>query len=221
MENNEEKEINFGAHPGSGPQYLPRTLHPDADSPLAGKTVLFLGSSVTEGYASLNYSFADFLQQKDGIRSVKEAVGGTTLVNDSEDSYIPRMKTIDPNLAADLFVCQLSTNDFAQDKDPERIYAAIEEIIDYARSTWNCPIMFCASPRFDRPTYADAVEKLKEIAARKQIGIIDLWSNDTFNAISDAQRELYMFDPVHPTMAGYRLWWLPEMEKEIKEYIAR
>ena len=131
------------------------------------------------------------------------------------------MRTIDPSLTVDLFVCQLSTNDFHQEKELERIYAAIEEIIDYARSTWNCPIMFYTSPRFDRPTYADAVEKLKEIAAGKQIGIIDLWSNESFNRITDEQRKLYMFDPVHPTMAGYRLWWLPEIEKQIKEHIAK
>lgn len=212
-------ENKFSAHPGNAPQYLPDTLPADENSPLAGKTIIFLGSSVTEGYASLKNSFADFLEKKDGIIKVKEAVSGTTLVNDAANSYIPRMKTIDPGLRADLFICQLSTNDFTQKKEQNRIYAAIEEIVDYARATWNCPVMFYTSPKYNQPLYAEAVEKMKEIVTVKQIGIIDLWSNDAFNAITDEQRALYMFDPIHPTMAGYRVWWLPLMEKEIEEYL--
>ena len=71
-------------------------------NPLFGKTVIFLGSSVTYGSASGGISFADFLQKEDGIVSVKEAVSGTTLVDGDNTSYIARMKTIDKNLKADL-----------------------------------------------------------------------------------------------------------------------
>ena len=76
------------------------------------------------------------------------------------------------------------------------------------------------NPRYDSACYADGVEKLKEIAVKKQIGIIDLWKED-FNDITEEQKHLYMFDDVHPTMAGYRVWWLPEMEKQILDYIIK
>lgn len=74
------------------------------------KSIIFLGSSVTYGAASGGISFADILCEKNGYGMVKEAVSGTTLTDDGPDSYVSRMKTINAG-SADLFVCQLSTND--------------------------------------------------------------------------------------------------------------
>lgn len=34
----------------------------------------------------------------------------------------------------------------------------------------------------------------------------------------DADIELYMHDDIHPTKAGYREWWCPEMEKQLLAY---
>ncbi|MCR4594932.1 MAG: SGNH/GDSL hydrolase family protein, partial [Clostridiales bacterium] len=44
------------------------------ESPLKGKTIIFLGSSVTKGFASNGESFVDFMVKQDGIKAVKEAV---------------------------------------------------------------------------------------------------------------------------------------------------
>ena len=44
-------------------------------------------------------------------------------------------------------------------------------------------------------------------------------TDDDFNAISEAQRKLYMSDPVHPMKAGYREWWGPEMERQLLQYL--
>ena len=180
---------------------------------LAGKTVLFLGSSVTYGSAAGGESFADMLAEY-GCRVVKEAVSGTTLVDTGADSYVARMQTMDKNIKADLFVCQLSTNDASQSKplgepdgrmDTSTIAGAIEFIVDYARRTWNCPVAFYTSPRYDSEPYAEMVALVK----RLDVEIIDLWSDAAFNDISDAQRARYMADPIHPTREGYREWWLP------------
>ena len=53
----------------------------------------------------------EYLAARDGIVYVKEAVSGTTLVDNGETSYIARMKANIPDQKADLFICQLSTND--------------------------------------------------------------------------------------------------------------
>lgn len=86
---------------------------------LAGK-IIFLGSSVTYGAASQGVSFVDFLTSHDQCVVYKEAVSGTTLVDDGPDSYISRMKKLQVS-KADLFVCQLSTNDATQKKRSERL----------------------------------------------------------------------------------------------------
>ena len=80
-------------------------------SPLKGKTVVFW-ISVTKGFAAHNNSFAEYIAKKDSCICIKEAVNGTTLIDNGEDSYIERMRDrLDPKQQVDLFICQLSTND--------------------------------------------------------------------------------------------------------------
>ena len=97
---------------------------------LKDKTILFLGSSVTYGYASGGVSFADVMAEQYGCISVKEAVSGTTLADLDDTSYVARMKRMDKSIKADLFVCQLSTNDATKNIDMDLIEAAIREILE-------------------------------------------------------------------------------------------
>lgn len=96
---------------GNKDEYSIENVTINENSALNGKTIIFLGSSVTEGATSFETSFVDYFEAIDGVNAVKEAVGGTTLVTEDETSYIPRMENIDKSIKADAFVCQLSTND--------------------------------------------------------------------------------------------------------------
>ena len=203
------------------------------DSPINGKTVIFLGSSVTFGYGSLGVSFADFLEKTDGITAVKEAVSGTTLVDIKSNSYVSRMKKIDKDINADAFVCQLSTNDATKemplgeisdgfdtdDFDTQTVAGAIEYIIAYAKETWNCPVVFYTQAKYDSGHYAKMVELLLEIQKKWNITVIDLWNNDEINSITDKERNIYLVDHIHPTKAGYKEWWLSEFQKCLYEIL--
>ena len=57
-------------------------------SPLKGKTVVFLGSSVTKGFAAHNNAFAEYIAKKDSCICIKEAVNGTTLIDNCDDERI-------------------------------------------------------------------------------------------------------------------------------------
>ncbi len=204
-----------------------------SDSPINGKTVIFLGSSVTFGYGSLGVSFADFLEKTDGITSVKEAVSGTTLVDSNSNSYVSRMKKIDKNINADAFVCQLSTNDATKEMplgdisvgfdvdgfDTQTVAGAIEYIIAYVKETWNCPVVFYTQAKYDSEHYAKMVDILLEIQKKWNITVIDLWNNDEINSITDEERKIYLVDHIHPTKAGYKEWWLPEFQKCLYEIL--
>ena len=195
-------------------------------SALQGKTVLFLGSSVTFGYGSLGTSFVEYLKEAEGIIPVKEAVSGTTLADLKKSSYVSRLKEIDTSIVADAFVCQLSTNDATKNVplgeitdsldistyDTSTVTGAIEYIISYVKSTWDCPVIFYTNSRYDSEAYGRMVDALSEIAVKHGISVIDLWNDEEFNNISDEQRRLYMIDSVHPTKAGYSQWWLPEFQ---------
>ena len=64
------------------------------------------------------------------------------------------------------------------------------------------------------------VALLKDCANLYGVEIIDLWSDDQVNALSPQQRERYMADPIHPTLEGYREWWLPIFERRLSEILA-
>ena len=199
------------------------------ESVLKGKTIIFLGSSVTFGYGSLGESFVDFLEASDGIIPIKEAVSGTTLADLKSSSYVSRMKTIDISLKADAFICQLSTNDATKkvplgeisegfnlsDFDTKTVAGATEYIIAYAKQTWDCPVIFFTQAKYESAEYEKMTELLYEIKEKWDIEIIDLWNNESINNISEEERKLYLVDSIHPTKAGYRDWWLPEFQSAL------
>ena len=205
------------------------TIQPLSNSPLQGKTVFFLGSSVTNGAAALDQSVPEYFSARMGCQSIKEAVDGTTLCDSGKNSYIQRLRNrIEQGLKADLLICQLSTNDASQKKplgeisagtdpasfDLQTITGAMEYIISSAQQNWGCPVVFFTNARYENEAYEAMVDRLYELQKKWNIGILDLWSKEEFNAISEEERALYMKDQIHPTKAGYRVWWGPELEQQ-------
>ena len=209
-------------HPGNSLDYSLNKVDIYENSPLSGKKVLYLGSSVTNGSASLGVSFADYISKRHNMDFVKEAVNGTTLV-EGEGSYIERLERVEGE-SFDLVVCQLSTNDatrglplgdpsLTDSPDKSTICGAIEYIILYARERWNCPVVFYTGSYYENGNYEAMVYALLEISKLYDVGVIDLYTDREFNDITDEQRALYMADPIHPTKAGYLEWWTPKMEE--------
>ncbi len=226
----------FGAfNKGNYGEYSLKNTTIKEDSPIKDKTVIFLGSSVTFGYGSLGVSFSDYLEKTDGIIAVKEAVSGTTLVDVKSNSYVSRMKTIDKNIQADAFVCQLSTNDATKemplgeiskgfdlnDFDTQTIAGAIEYIIAYAKATWDCPVVFYTQAKYDSEHYGKMVDLLLEIQKKWDITVIDFWNDEEINNITEEQKEIYLIDHIHPTKAGYKEWWLPAFQETLYEVIKK
>lgn len=220
---------------GNYGEYSLKNITMKEDSSIKDKTVIFLGSSVTFGYGSLGISFADYLEKTDGIIAVKEAVSGTTLVDVKSNSYVSRMKTIDKNIQADAFVCQLSTNDATKemplgeisegfdlnDFDTQTIEGAIEYIIAYAKETWDCPVVFYTQAKYDSEHYGKMVDLLLEIQKKWDITVIDFWNDEEINNITEEQKEIYLIDHIHPTKAGYKEWWLPKFQETLYEVIKK
>lgn len=222
---------------GNDAEYNPENVRALEHSPLNGKKFIFLGSSVTLGMASEGISFVEYLEKRNGIVvTAKDAVSGTTLVKTGKDSYIERMEK---NLAAaagpDLFMCQLSTNDAGlnlplgcisasmrkKDFDIMTVCGALEYIIVRAKEMWNCPVVFYTNPRYLNEAYKAMVDALLGLREKWGIGVIDLWNDDTFNAIDDAHRRLYMADAIHPLKAGYLQWWTPRMEEYLYTFMKK
>ena len=215
-------------HPGNGIEYSLDGVKKE-ETDLSGMKILYLGSSVTNGSASLGVSFADYISKRNNCSFVKEAVNGTTLV-EGEGSYIERLEGVKEN-GFDLLICQLSTNDatrglplgepsITDDPDTSTICGAIEHIILYARERWGCPVVFYTGSYYESENYEAMVYALLEISELYNIGVIDLYTDEKFNDITEDQRALYMADPIHPTRAGYLEWWTPRMEEYLYRYFS-
>ena len=204
---------------------------PDSQNRINGKVIIWLGSSVTYGAASDGYSMVDAIGEYYNCICVKEAVSGTTLVDNGEKSYVQRMFSIDKELPADHFICQLSTNDATQKKplgeiadsfdkegfDTSTIAGAIEYIIAYAKETWDCPVSFYTGTKYESDEYEAMVELLYKIRDKWGIGIIDLYSDADMNSVSADNYKEYMADPIHPNLKGYTEWWTPKFVEYLEE----
>ena len=51
------------------------------------------------------------------------------------------------------------------------------------------------------------------------IYILDLWNDDEMNRVAKDKYELYMNDEIHPTQAGYLLWWTPKFQSCLYDLI--
>lgn len=190
------------------------------NSPLKGKRIAFLGSSITYGYSSNGISFVEIISKRNNCSFIKEAVSGTTLVDSDSSSYVSRLKTIDIKEKIDIFVVQLSCNDAGQgkllgnidDKEPTTICGAINYIINYIRKYWSIPIVFYDSPKYDNDNYKKMVDALNKIKEKQNIFVIDMYNDEEFNNITEEERHLFMADVLHPTIDGYLKWWTPYIE---------
>lgn len=204
---------------------------PTVDSPLRGKNILFLGSSVTFGFGALGESFVDYLWKHDGVVAVKDAENGTTLVEQDTynpgDSYVARFKEELNEPRPDAFVLQLSTNDANQNKklgeiadqnfDTQTITGALEYLISTAQTKWNCPMLIYTNPYFANPLYKQMVDRTHELAEKYHIKVLDLYNHPDFQQ----QDDLYMADKIHPTRAGYLEKWLPLFEEKLTKILAK
>ena len=225
--------------PGNSDDYAYTALEQHPVNALTGKTILFLGSSVTDGAAAKGQSFVEWLAQVDGVNAIKEAKSGTTLVDKPSvlaklafgngDSYVKRLLALDTTVPVDAVVCQLSTNDATMKLplgeisdsaelaafDTQTITGAMEYIIRYCTDTWHCPVVFYTGSYYESDAYSAMVTRLRELQEKWDIGVIDLYTDAAFNDIDKESYDLYMFDKIHPTMAGYSQWWGPKIEKQL------
>ena len=217
---------------------VPEAEAVDEGDPLSGKTILWIGSSVTYGaQAAGHYSMVDAIEDlHPALVCEKYAISATTLVNDSESSYVARLKLIPKDRQPDLIVVQLSTNDATTGKpfgeisdsfdqadfDDTTIAGAIETIIAYARDTFDCPVAFYTGTYCEKENYAEMVALLHDIEAKWNIGVIDMFNDEAMTAVfGTEQYDVYMYDQVHPFKVGYVEWWTPVIDAYLTDYIGK
>ena len=191
-------------------------------------TYYFLGSSVTYGSATNGISFVEEVQKTLGYNVKKEAVSGTTLVDNGASSYIARMKTLPTGTSVNRLIVQLSTNDVTQNIafgelasgydissfNTSTVIGAIEYIIAYAKQTWGCEVVFYTNHKYNNNRYNALVNELYKVQAKWGIGIVDFYNYAEMERLDSATLNSYKADDIHPNVQGYA--W---MGKVFSEYI--
>jgi lysophospholipase L1-like esterase len=207
-------------------------------SPLAGKRLFFLGSSVTLGLRSFNEGVADYLAIQDGAIVVKEAVSGTTLRQENlgDLSYLSRLlrsESYRGSASFDAVIVQLSTNDAWDEKkfgqpleneNPATTFGAIEAIITAIEKRWGCPLYFYSGAHYttmNGASYQKLVSGMELIAKKRQIGFLNLFDNQAFNDLGVAHYPYWMSDGIHPYRAGYRAWWTPYFRAYLSQNLCK
>ncbi|MHA8111261.1 SGNH/GDSL hydrolase family protein [Lactobacillaceae bacterium Melli_B4] len=218
---------------GNDELYAPSKQFYNPNSRLNDKRIVFLGSSITSGITARGDSFVDFLRIEHGVNAQKEAISGTTLAGNDDDSYVSRLKQkVDPNQSLDVFICQLSINDQRKDKplgevnksfdienfDINTTIGAIEYIIAYVNQHWDCPIVFFTCLSKPDSEYELLRNKLFHLQRKWNFEIIDIWGNNYIHRLNDKHPE-YMADDCHPTRAGYRYCWTPVFVRELDQIV--
>ena len=177
---------------------------------LRGKRILFLGSSVTEGASAGGTCFVEFVSDHYNADYIKAALSGTTLADINDRSYVSRLKKVGKDAKVDLFICQLSTNDATQKIDISKTKEAICYIIQYVNDIYGCPIVFYTGTYYENEEYSKLVELLYELKNIYGFYILDLYNDKEMLSVTEEDYKVYMRDPIHPTLIGYKEWWTPK-----------
>ncbi len=191
--------------------------------PLCNTKVFYLGSSITYGSASNGVAFGDIMSKITGNPYAKEAVSGTTLVDNGSSSYVQRLKKLNFAEKPDYLVVQLSTNDFSQGKplgtvqsgtnssdfDTTTVSGAIQYITAYAKE--QCPdvkvVFYVGAVRSNwghRAAYENYVNgDFKTICKKWEIEPLDIFHSKY------TSYACFWSDDIHPTIEGYSAGWTP------------
>lgn len=220
-------------------EYAPEAQTLKEDSPLKGKTILFVGSSVVEGAAALRDGPAEYLQAVDGIIPIKSSVSGTTIAYQDERSYAPRLMSYGADVPVDAVVLQLSTNDAGQgtdlgtisdsydpaDFDKNTFTGSMELMLEYCKRTWDCPVIVFTITSYggryetrQEDPYDGLVQLTKEICDKWDAYLLNMWEDEELNDITQEQFDDWMANGAHPCRRGYLEWWLPEFEEALYQF---
>lgn len=191
--------------------------------PLANTKIFYLGSSITYGYASGGVAFGEILHALTGNPFQKEAVSGTTLVDNGSSSYVQRLHNLNFAEKPDYLVVQLSTNDFSQTKpmgtvqdgtassgfDTSTVSGAIQYIIAYAKEQCpTCKVVFYTGAVRNTWGYKTAYENYVNGDFKKICEKWDIEPLDIFHA-RYTNYSFFWNDDIHPTLEGYSFGWTP------------
>ena len=198
---------------------------------LKGKTINFLGDSITEGVKveNLENRYDNVLKRKYGLKEVYNyGVGGTRFAHQSKPSITPRHdlyfcgRAYYLNKQADITIVYGGVNDYLHgnapigkdgDKTPETFYGAVEWLMTFLKGTYsNSKIVFLTPARkqgdetpnrLNNEPLITYVNIILKKAKQHNIPIFDMYHNLGLDPNEDEICEKYTADGLHFNDAGH------------------
>lgn len=196
---------------------------------LCGKTGVFLGDSITEGWGAERYEDTYFNQiaRRTGLRAIGYGAGGTRIARGGDESngrrdFLFRCKGMEKN--AELVVVFGGTNDFGLRSplagEGERafsgacrilferlkaLYFKAEIVVMLPLHRIDCVVSRENTEGLAQIPLASYVEALRKIAAECSLPVVDLYNGVDILKTDQSGNRIYCPDGLHPNAAGHTL----------------
>lgn len=199
---------------------------------LSGKTVLFLGDSITEGVgaSSPERSYVPVFQRLSGANAVNYGIGGTRIARQRRPSqppefdrdFVSRVDEMQPE--ADVVVVFGGTNDFGHgdapmgtfdSRDVYSFYGALHLLCERLIEKYTGAAIIFLTPLHrlsEEQTINEIglsvqplhcyVEAIQKVAGYYALPVLDLFHTSGIQPRLEASRIAYMPDGLHPSDAG-------------------
>jgi acyl-CoA thioesterase-1 len=175
-----------------------------AVSPAFGKTIVFLGDSLTAGYGlPVERSYPSLIAEKIRTAHLPYEVVNAGLSGDTSAGGLRRMDWLLQN-RIDLLVIALGANDGLRGLSPEALEKNLQGIIDKTKAKNPAAQIVVAGMRMPPNLGADYAEKFQhvfaEVAQKNNAVLIPFLLADV-----GGNRDLNQSDSIHPTAAGQKI----------------
>jgi hypothetical protein len=202
---------------GNGKSYLPKRR----PSPLKGKRILFLGSSIFSGEESRGISLPDYLDKTTGSSSKTLLLQGGDLFAERNDSYLRAIQHCSSHETYDALIVAftgwdyLASLPFLPGKGKRKsLKEVLEILVEKAAELYACPVYFLSWPFPENEAYLQQVLFLRAWAKDASVSLIDGFLGES-QALTKEKRSLYFAPYFHATLAGYRDFYLPKIEQAL------
>lgn len=197
---------------------------------LEGKTVNFLGDSITQGYGTsgVEKTFCSILSNKYKMNCLNYGLGGTRIANqkseENDNSFC--IRAMDMNENADAVIVFGGTNDYGHavapigtpnDRSPETFYGALHTLYSFLLEKYTGKPIGIITPLHrigednQQPnevkntstiTLKNYVDIIREVAEYYSLPVLDLYATSGIQPNVPAIQEKFMPDGLHPNDEG-------------------
>ena len=197
---------------------------------LQGKTINFLGDSITEGHIAQNLrGFPVLLQERCGLKEMRNYGRADTRIARQHTpspyanwDYDFCQRALDMNPQADVVVVFGGTNDFGtgdaplgsfDDRTPNTFYGACHTLYSTLLTRYPDGVIVVITPlpraieenEEQGKTLSQYVQAIRQVAAFYHLPLLDLYAESGLQPTLPSVQQAYMPDGLHPNDAGHSL----------------